>query len=135
MKWSGHRDKDKDKDIDKEKEEDTANMYIRINNENDYMAAVRLAYVSDWMFAFPGNVIPKWAEIKKNYHGNSKILLELYYNDITQKYEMSITTRAIELSYPQIKKVKPIAWDDITYDIMLEEFGEYVPTTERGMKR
>lgn len=38
---------------------------------------------------------------KSLYHGNSKLLLHCFYNDITKKKEMKYITRSVYLSYPQ----------------------------------
>ena len=38
---------------------------------------------------------------KSVYHGNSKLLLHCFYNDITKKKEMKYITRSVYLSYPQ----------------------------------
>lgn len=42
-------------------------------------------------------------------HGNSKLLWHFYFNDITNKLEITTTTKSIEKSYPHIKNV-PITY-------------------------
>ena len=39
-------------------------------------------------------------------HGNCKILWHFYFNDITNKYEITTTCKAYKNSYPQLKNVK-----------------------------
>ena len=99
-------------------------LYVRIPDEASYKKAVVAAYVSPWMFSFPGERIPKYQEAKKYYHGNSKLLVRLFYNDITNKFEMQITTKSIELSYPQIKKLNIVDIDDLNYEMACKIFGE-----------
>ena len=42
----------------------------------------------------------------KWYHGNSKPILHIFYNDINGKNELQLTTKAIIKTYPQYKKLK-----------------------------
>ena len=42
-------------------------------------------------------------EAKGNYHGNSKLILHLFYNNITGRNEMQYTTKTIIKTYPQYK--------------------------------
>jgi len=99
-------------------------LYIRIRNAEEYKDIVTGAYVSPWLFCFPNKIIPTFEEIKKNYHGNSKPLIHLFYNSLTRAYEMQATTASIEKSYPQIKNVKAINWEDVDYELCCRVFGE-----------
>lgn len=51
-----------------------------------------------WATDFPGHE-PSFHEAERFYHGNSKLLLCLYYNSITDRNEMRYTTKTIEQSY------------------------------------
>ncbi len=51
-----------------------------------------------WATDFP-NHEPSFHEARKFYHANSKLLLCLFYNEITNKKEMRHTTKTIEKSY------------------------------------
>lgn len=42
----------------------------------------------------------------KWYHGNSKPILHIFYNDINGKNELQMTTKSIIRTYPQYKKAK-----------------------------
>lgn len=55
-----------------------------------------------WASDFP-NDEPSFERIKSMFHGNSKLLLHLFHNDITGKDEMQVTTATIIKSYPQYK--------------------------------
>ena len=55
-----------------------------------------------WATDFPDHE-PTYEEMKSWYHGNSKVLLHLYYNDILNRLEMSATTKAVMKTYPQYK--------------------------------
>lgn len=54
--------------------------------------------------------IPTAAELftkfKKYYHGNSKMILHFFYNNITKRKEFEIGTKTIYRSYPQYKNAK-----------------------------
>lgn len=54
-----------------------------------------------WATDFP-NHEPSFHEAKRFYHGNSKLLLCLSFNYITNRKEMRYTTRAIEKSYGKV---------------------------------
>lgn len=76
-------------------------LYI-INNESDYIKAIEQA--RNIGATFPNeNIIgaPSFVEAKKYYHGNSKLLLHVFLNSITNKIEMQFTTKSTLLSYPQ----------------------------------
>mgnify|MGYP000020401444 CR=1 FL=1 len=58
-------------------------------------------------FIFPNNMKPYTYEKAKNcYHGNSKLLLHTFYNDMTGKFEMQYTTKSVYLSYYSIHTFK-----------------------------
>ena len=50
------------------------------------------------------------AEMEKDfykwYHGNSKPILHIFYNNINEKNELQLTTQTIIRTYPQYKKAK-----------------------------
>lgn len=103
-------------------------LYVRIPDEQTYNEAVISALVSPWLFSFPNRKIippPQYGEIKKNYHGNSKPLLHLFYNDITKCHEMQVTTATIAKSYPHIrnKRLNIIDFDELNYDLCCKVFG------------
>lgn len=99
-------------------------LYIRILDEIQYKAIVQSCMVSPWMFNFPNKTIPKYQEVKKLYHGNSKLLMHLYFNDITGLYEMQVTTASVEKTYPQIKNLHVIEWQRMSYELAVSIFGD-----------
>lgn len=100
-------------------------IYIRLDNEQTYKSAITSALISPWMFSFPNRIAPpKYEDAKKWYHGNSKLLLHLFFNDLTNKYEMQISTATIAKSYPQNKKLNIVNWDDMSYEYCAGVFGE-----------
>ena len=99
-------------------------LYIRVPDEKTYNEACRSAFLSPWHFRFPNGLFPKFDEMRECYHGNSKLLLRLFWNDITNMHEMQVTTATIEKSYPQIKNVRPVDLSDVDYDYMKKLFGE-----------
>ena len=106
-------------------------LYISVKDAETYKDAIVSAMVSEYMFSFPGNIIPRFCDAKKWYHGNSKLLLHMFYNDITKQYELSITTASVEKSYPQIKSVIARDLDSVNYAVLREVFGNYIPTVDR----
>lgn len=79
---------------------------ILANTEQKYNQVVsylkKLGYV--WATDFP-NHEPTFKESKRCYHGNSKLLIHAFDNDITGKKEMCTTTLSIMQSYPQFKGI------------------------------
>lgn len=72
--------------------------YIEIKNQVDLLSVVtkvesygfnRISHLEELSFK----------KIKGNYHGNSKILIKLYFNNILNRKEWQITTKSIENSY------------------------------------
>ena len=51
------------------------------------------------------DIQPSFEEARQWYHGNSKLLLHVYYNDINNKFEMQVTTLTTINSYPQYKNI------------------------------
>ena len=49
-----------------------------------------------------------YAEFRKYNHGNSKMILHFFHNNITNRKEISYGTRSIFQSYPQYKNIKII---------------------------
>ena len=58
-----------------------------------------------WGTDFP-EYEPTYDRAKTWYHGNSKLILHLFYNDINQRHEMVVTTKATLKTYPQYKGVE-----------------------------
>lgn len=59
------------------------------------------------------NKKPTFVECKKQIHGNGKLVIHAFYNDITNKKEIQFGTKSIYNSYPQYKgKVK--VFNDLT---------------------
>lgn len=52
------------------------------------------------------NKNPTFEECKKFVHGNSKLVICAFYNDITNKREIQFGTRSIYKTYPQHKNMK-----------------------------
>ena len=72
--------------------------YIEVKNQVDLLSTVtkiescgfnRISYLGELSFK----------QIRENYHGNSKILIKLYHNNILNRKEWQITTKSIENSY------------------------------------
>lgn len=72
--------------------------YIEIKNQVDLLSVVtkvesygfnRISHLEELSFK----------KIRDNYHGNSKILIKLYFNNILNRKEWQITTKSIENSY------------------------------------
>lgn len=55
-----------------------------------------------WGTDFP-KYEPTFDKAKGWYHGNAKLILHLYYNDIVDRHEMVVTTKATLKTYPQYK--------------------------------
>ena len=55
-----------------------------------------------WGTDFP-QYQPTYDRAKSWYHGNSKLILHLFHNSITNRDEMAVTTKAITKTYPQYK--------------------------------
>lgn len=79
---------------------------FRANTENDFNRVVsnlkKIGYV--WATDFP-NHEPTFKECKSFYHGNSKLLIHTFFNDILQRHEMSATTLSVLKTYPQYKRI------------------------------
>ena len=100
-------------------------MYLLTNDIVTYVLALTAAHTSAYKFRFPNNIIPSFEEAKNYYHKNSKLLLHLFYNEITGKHEMQLTTKAVSLSYPQNKKINVRGFDAKTFcDTLTATFGK-----------
>lgn len=81
-------------------------LLFKANTEDDFKRVVanlkKIGYV--WATDFPKHE-PTYEECKSQYHGNSKLLIHGFHNDINGKYEMSVTTLSIMKTYPQYKDV------------------------------
>lgn len=103
-------------------------IYIRINDEQTFNNAIFKAMVSPWGFVPVGGEPPTFSEAKRYYHGNSKLLLCLFYNDITKKHEMQITTKTVARSYPSTGKMNITDWNDGIYGKLCDVFDTpYLP--------
>ena len=107
-------------------------LYIKLPNAETFKKAVAGAMLSEYMFSFPNDIIPRFETARGWYHKNSKLLLHLFYNDITRRYEMQITTAAIEKSYPQINKVVARDLASVDFKVLRGAFGDYIPSVYRG---
>lgn len=74
--------------------------YYTVENSKLWDKRVTQAKANGYVWAtdFPGHE-PSFHEAERFYHGNSKLLLYLYHNDITDRDEMRYTTKTIEKSY------------------------------------
>lgn len=104
-------------------------IYIKVNDEKSYNEAALSAFLSPWQFCFP---VPKgidkscsFSAMKEHFRGNSKLLLHLFHNSITGKFEMQVTTASIEKSFPQNRSVKLPIYDlnSVNYDFCCSIFG------------
>ena len=119
-------------------------IYIELHNQEEMKKEVFANFISQWAFDFPnmalrrgakeggaafeyGKSLFEWDRVKKLFHGNSKILLHCFYNDITKKYEMQYTTRSIEKSYPGSKKLKIYQPGEVNFFTMVAVFGRVCP--------
>lgn len=79
---------------------------FRANTETEFNKVVsnlkKLGYV--WATDFPVHE-PTFKECKAFYHGNSKLLIHTFFNDITRKNEMSAATLSVLKTYPQYKGI------------------------------
>ena len=99
-------------------------LYIRIIDEIQYKSIVVCCMISPWMFSFPNRIVPLYQEVKKYYHGNNKLLMHLFFNDITGSYEMQVTTESTEKSYPHINSLHVVDWESVNYDFVASIFGD-----------
>lgn len=90
------------------------NIFVSCNNNIEKMQEILdLAKAEGYVMANDFNKdIPTakklYETFKKYYHGNSKMILNFFYNDITNRKEISYGTRSVYSSYPQYKKLKII---------------------------
>ena len=101
-------------------------MFIRVNDPQTFALAVFGLQESSWGFRFPNGIPITYDAARKWYRGNSKMLLHIFYNSITGKHEMQITTATIQKSYPQYrgKKLNIVDYADTTYQDYVDVFGE-----------
>ena len=78
-----------------------------INNPELFKRRTQIAKANGYVWAtdFP-NHEPTYDEAKSWYHGNSKLLLHLFYNSILNRLEMSVTTKAVIKTFPQYKGIR-----------------------------
>lgn len=107
-------------------------LYVRIPDSETLEKVYANAKLSPWDFDFPNRKYPLYSSLygmyvamKLYYHGRSKLLLHLFYNDITRCYEMQFTTATTEKSYPHIrnKRLNIIDFDELNYDLCCKVFG------------
>lgn len=76
------------------------------NTEQNFNQAVKnlkeLGYV--WATDFSEHE-PTFKEMKSRIHGNSKLLIHAFWNDILNRPEFNCTTKSILRTYPQYKGI------------------------------
>ena len=72
--------------------------FIEVKNQNELLEVVRKVENCGYN-RITSNDYLSFDFFKKCYHGNSKILIKLYFNDILNRKEWKITTKATENSY------------------------------------
>ena len=90
-------------------------LYIHIRDEAEFCRIATEAILSPWKFHFPNHRTPTFEEVKGFYHGNSHLLLHLFFNEIINQYEMQFTTATVERSYHHT--AKPIFPENGIFDI------------------
>lgn len=95
-------------------------IYINANDEQTYNKIIETAKNSKYKFTFPCDIMPTFYIAKKYYNRNSKILINLFFNDINGKYEMQVTTRKTALSYPQAKHINVLDFNNINFETILD---------------
>ena len=78
---------------------------FRVNTETDFNRVVNNLKKSGYVWATDFPREPTFKECKGFYHGNSKLLMHTFFNDITGKNEMCVTTLSVMKTYPQYKGV------------------------------
>lgn len=73
---------------------------LNINTRSQFNKAVEFCRYY-FGATFPGENIVNYSfdKFKSHFHGNSKLLLHVFYNTITGKYDMQVTTKTIEKTY------------------------------------
>lgn len=84
-------------------------LYVRIDNQQELDQAIQKAEKNRF-FRINEN-IPTYEQAKSNYHGNSKLILHLFPNNILKRCEWQISTISTIKSYLNNRKVK---WIDAT---------------------
>lgn len=88
------------------------NLYIPHLDITTSEELIKLAQKHGYVFygIYKNKSVSEIIEIFYKYnHGNSKLLWNFYFNNITNKLEITTTTKSIEKSYPHIKNV-PITY-------------------------
>ncbi len=70
------------------------------------------------------NKNPSFEDCKKNIHGNGKLIINAFYNDINGKNEIQYGTRAIYNTYPQYNRKIKVIFED----------GDFLYTKINGSK-
>lgn len=72
--------------------------FIEVRNQNELLEVVQKVENSGYnRIGINENL--SYDFFKNCYHGNSKLLIKLYFNDILNRKEWQITTKTIENSY------------------------------------
>ena len=101
---------------------------IRINNEEEYRSEAVGAFLAPWDFHFitaDGSGFINYKKARGLLPGSAKMLLLLEYNEITRKYEMSVSYMAALKSYPHLKSNMPriINAGECDYFLLRDIFG------------
>lgn len=94
-------------------------IYYDVNNEDRFNKITQafLDHGYKWAADRP-NFKLTFKEAKSYYHGNSKLLLDAFYNNITGKNEIQVTTKSVIQTYPQYKgvKIKVLRADEVKFE-------------------
>ena len=76
------------------------NTFYDASTKEKFNRTVRKLFVAG--FQWVGlNKNPSFEDCKKNIHGNGKLIISAFYNDINEKYVIQYSTRAFYITYPQ----------------------------------
>ena len=93
-------------------------IYYDVNDEESFNKITQafLEHGYKWAADRP-NYTLDFETAKSYYHGNSKLLLDTFYNNIIGKYEIQVTTKSVIKSYPQYKntKIKVLKAEEIKF--------------------
>jgi hypothetical protein len=93
-------------------------IYYDVNNEDRFNKITQafLEHGYKWAADRPTYNFT-FKEAKSCYHGNSKLLLDAFYNSITGKNEIQVTTKSVIRTYLQYKntKIKVLKAEEIKF--------------------
>lgn len=87
------------------------NGFYNANTEEKFNRATKKLLTNGYIWVGL-NKNPTFAECKKQIHGNAKLIIHAFYNDITRKHEIQFGTKSIYRTYPQFKNIKIIEMGD-----------------------